>query len=425
MKRILLGLIGLAAGMMCSAQTLEECCELAREQYPAIHKYELIEKTEKFNLSNAARAWIPQLVLAAQATWQNEAPAFPDELSKLVSMLGVDIKGAQKDQYRIALDLNQNIWDGGTTAAQRRLARSEAEVEHYKVDIELYEIEQRVEEMYFGILLLDEKAKQARLVVDLLKSNLDRLRSLHANGVALQSDVDLMEAEWLSAGQQLEQVEVSRKSYRDMLAIFIGKELDAASLERPVPEPLYSRSSARYELAMLNAQQGSLDAQRKLARSQIMPRFSAFAQGFYGYPGLDFFESMRSHDWRFNAVVGVRMAWNISGFYTHKNTQNKLRLAQNQVELQRDIFQFNTRLATVQEDGTILRLKKAVADDARIVELRRNVRMAAESQLDNGVIDVTALLQKITDENTASLNKCVHEVELIQAHYKLKRILNR
>ena len=425
MKRIIVSAIGLAMGVMSFGQNLEECCKLAREHYPAIHKYELIQKTEEFNLSNAVRAWIPQIVFAAQATWQSAAPTFPQELSKLLAFTGVDIKGMEKDQYRIALDVNQNIWDGGVASANKKLARSEAEIDRCKVEIELYEIEQRVEDMYFAILLLDEKAKQAQLVMDLLQSNLNRLRSLYNNGVALQSDVDLVEAELLSAGQQLEQIKVARQSYRNMLALFVGSELKDQPLEKPTSPELKSRTSARYELALLDAQRNHLATQSKLVKSQIMPRFSAFAQGFYGYPGLDMFESMKSQDLGFNAIVGVRMAWNIGGFYNHKNTQNKLKLAQNQVDVQREIFNFNSRLATVQEDGTILRLEKAVADDGRILELRRNVRMAAESQLNNGVIDVTALLKKITDENTASLNKSVHEVELLQARYKLKRILNQ
>ena len=42
-----------------------------------------------------------------------------------------------------------------------------------------------------------------------------------------------------------------------------------------------------------------------------------------------------------------------------------------------------------------------MADDSRIVELRRSVRKVAESQLENGVIDATSLLDKITAESQA------------------------
>ena len=156
-----------------------------------------------------------------------------------------------------------------------------------------------------------------------------------------------------------------------------------------------------------------------------MPRFSAFVQGYYGYPGLDMFKSMVSAEWTLNAIVGVRMSWNIGAFYTKKNNLNKLDAAERQISVQRDIFLFNTQMQTTQDDGEIARLRSALEDDNRIVKLRRSVRMAAESRLENGVIDATDLLRKIADETTATLNRSTHEIELLQATYRLKTTLNQ
>ena len=156
-----------------------------------------------------------------------------------------------------------------------------------------------------------------------------------------------------------------------------------------------------------------------------MPRFSAFAQGYYGYPGMDMFKNMVSSDWSLNAIVGVRMSWNIGAFYTKRNNLEKLNAAQKQIAVQRDVFLFNTQMQTTQDDGEIARLRKAIEDDNRIVELRRRVRMAAESQLENGVIDATDLLRKITDETSATLARSTHEIELLQAIYRLKTTLNQ
>jgi outer membrane protein TolC len=156
-----------------------------------------------------------------------------------------------------------------------------------------------------------------------------------------------------------------------------------------------------------------------------MPRFSLFAQGYYGYPGLDMFQSMVSAEWTPNAIVGVRMSWNIGAFYTKRNNLEKLNTAQRQIDIQRDVFLFNSEMQTTQDDGEIARLRQAVADDERIVELRRRVRMAAESRLENGVIDATDLLRKITDETNAMLNRSTHEIELLQAQYRLKHTLNQ
>ena len=136
-------------------------------------------------------------------------------------------------------------------------------------------------------------------------------------------------------------------------------------------------------------------------------------------------QDMLSSDWSWNAVVGVRMSWNFGGYYTRKNSLGKLRTAQRQVEVQRDVFLFNTRLQTTEESGEIIRLRRALADDDRIVALRRSVREAAESKLRNGVIDTNDLLGKITDEAAAATARSAREIELLKAIYELKHTINQ
>ena len=422
--------ICLLCGMMwltvsAFAQSLDECRRLAREHYPEIRLYDLITQTEQYNLSNAAKAWIPQITISGQATYQSAAPTYPEAFSAMMQSNGIHMSGIRKDQYKIAVDVSQHIWDGGKSKAGRALAEAEAEELRRKTDVSLYDIQSRVDNIYFGILLLDERKAQTEALIALLDSNLARMRTYYKNGVAMQADVDILEAELLTARQTLGQVESSRSSYRHMLEIFIGQALTSPQLERPVLKELGSRTSARPELALFDAQTNKLEAQRKAIYASLMPRFSAFAQGYYGYPGLDMFKSMTSSDGTLNALVGLRMSWNIGTFYTKKNNLEKLNIAQKQIAVGRDIFLFNTEMQTIQEDGEIDRLRKALEDDNRIVELRQRVRKAAESQLVNGVIDTTDLLRKITDETTANLNRSTHEIELLQAIYKLKTTLNQ
>ena len=148
---------------MSAQLTLDECRQLAREHYPEIRQYDLIRKTESYTLSNAARAWIPQLVLSAQATWQTDVPNFPDELTGMLARQGVEIPGLEQDQYKVALELNQTIWDGGKSAADRRIARAEAAEQRTAADVELYALDGRIDELYFGILLLDARIAQTGL----------------------------------------------------------------------------------------------------------------------------------------------------------------------------------------------------------------------------------------------------------------------
>ena len=425
MKQFFLTLFAVVCTAASSGQSLEECRHLAREHYPEIRQYDLIAQTEQYNLSNAARAWIPQVTLSGQATYQSATPTYPEAFNTILQANGVEMAGVSKDQYKVAVDVSQHIWDGGKSKADKAIAEAEAEEQRSRVDVSLYDLQSRVDNLYFGILLLDERKAQTEALIEVLASNLARLQTYYKNGVAMQADVDAVEAELLTARQSLGQVESSRASYRRMLEIFIGQPLAADNLERPAMQLLQSRTSARPELALFEAQESKLEAQRKAINASLMPRFSAFAQGYYGYPGLDMLKSMVSSAWTPNAIIGVRMSWNIGALYTKKNNLEKLNAAEKQIAVQRDVFLFNTQMQITQDDGEIARLRQAIADDSRIVELRRRVRMAAESQLENGVIDATDLLRKITDETSASLARSTHEIELLQATYRLKTTLNQ
>lgn len=426
MKRIALLCGCLLAGLSAGAQvTLDECRRLAREHYPEIRQYDLVRRTEEYTLSNARRAWLPQLSLAAQATWQTEVPSFPNALAGMLAQQGIDMPGMNKDQYKAALELNQTLWDGGKSEADKRIARAEAAEQARSADMDLYALQGRVDNLFFGILLLDERIAQTRLTLDLLRSNLEKVRALQRNGVAMQSDADAVEAELLTVNQQLTQVTASRDSYRRMLEIFTGRPLDGERLERPDASEPRSMESSRPELALFDATADKLTAQERLVKAATRPRFGLFAQGYYGYPGMDYFQSMMSPDWSWNAMAGVKMSWNFGAYYTRKNSLAKLRTAKEQVEMQREIFLFNTRLQTAEESGDIARLRKALADDDRIVALRRSVREAAESKLRNGVIDTDDLLRKITDEAAAATARSAREIELLKTIYELKHTINR
>lgn len=425
MKRwVVIGLLGVLIGVPSWAQTLEACQQLACDHYPEIRQYDLIRQSEQYDLSNAARSWLPQVSFSAQATWQNRVPEFPSALSGMLDQAGVSLRGLDKDQYKVALEVNQTIWDGGQSQADRRVIEATADEHRQATEVDLYAVKGRVNDLYFGILLLEERLGQTDLTIALLQSNLDKVRSLVTNGVAMQTDADAVEAELLSVQQQRVQIEASRESYRRMLELFIGQRL-TERLERPELVGAVSGESARPELAWIDAQQERLAAQELSVKSATRPRFGVFAQGYYGYPGLDYFAGMVSTDWTWNALIGVKMSWNFGAYYTKKNRLSNLRVAQQQLDIQRDVFLFNTDLQVAEEQGNISRLRRALADDDRIVALRRSVREAAESKLRNGVIDTNDLLRKITDEASARSARSLREVELLKAIYELKYTINR
>lgn len=407
------------------AQTLDQCHSLATENYPEIKKYNLILATEQYNLSNASRAWIPQVVLSGQASYQSATPTYPEALNAMIEANGLEMSGIRKDQYKVAIDISQNIWDGGQSKASREIAKAEADEQRSMVDVSLHNLQTRVNNIFFGILLLEEREANTETLIGVLNNNLNQMRTYYNNGIATMADVDAIEAEVLTMQQTLEQVRASRACFRRMLEIFIGQPLSDEKLSKPELASIESRNSARPELQLFDAQINKLNAQRKAINASTMPRFSAFAQGYYGYPGLDMFKSMVAPDWTLNGIIGIRMSWNIGAYYTRKNNLSKLNAAEQNVAIQRDVFLFNTQLQVTQDDGEIARLQNILNNDNQIVRLRKSVRQAAESRFQNGVIDTNDLLQKIADETTAISNRSTHEIELLQAIYRLKTTLNQ
>ena len=425
-KQYLVLALSLLGGVHLSAQvTLEECVTLAQDNYPLIRKYDLLKQTKAMNLSDINRSWLPQINVYAQGTVQNETPTFPESLAELISQTGTNISGLNEWQYKIGADISQNIWDGGASKTGRQIERAEDKERQAALDVQLYTIRKRVEDLYFGILLIEEQAEQTRNIQALLQSNLDKLRTMYENGTAMQSDIDMVEAQCLSTAQQLTQAESTAKSYRKVLEIFTGKSFAGQELMKPnasIPQELLPD---RPELRHFEAQLQANEARNASITASTMPRIGLFAQAYYGYPGFNYFESMMNRDLSFNLLAGVKVSWNIGAFYHKRNDRRKLRLSSDHIAVERDVFLFNTNMQTRSQLDRINELKAVMEKNDRIVELRTNVRKAAEAQLDNGVIDATALLTKLTDEKQARLTASYHEIQLLQSIYQLKYTLNQ
>lgn len=419
------GLLLFAAGALHAQITLEQCVQNARDNYPLIKKYELLDRAQEISLSDINKGWLPQIGVYGQGSVQNAVPSFPDALSDMMAQNGTDMSGLGKLQYKVGAELNQMIWDGGASKSQREIVRADNVERQAQLNVQLYAIRERVENLFFGILLIDEQIKQTQNTQLLLQSNLDRLRSMQANGTAMQSDVDMLEAQCLSVSQQLIQAQSNSQSYRRMLGIFTGIEITGQELIKPTADTPDDMVVNRPEMALFDAQTLANEARFSTIKSGLMPKVGLFAQAYYGYPGFDNFKSMMNRDLSFNVLAGVKVSWNIGAFYTKNNRERQLQIASDGIAADRDIFLFNTSMQTQSQTDRIREIEDLMKEDARIVELRVNVRRAAESQLENGVIDATALLSKITDENQARLSASYHEIQLLQTIYQLKYTLNR
>lgn len=426
MKRLLFLILLMFATVSVFAQqvTLEACRRMARDRYPVSKQYGLIDQSEQFSLSNAARGWLPKLKFSAQASWQTDAARFPDELTALLAEMGTEFQGMRQDQYKVAIDVSQNIYDGGRSAAEKEAARAQAKTDRLSADVELYELESRVDDIYFGILLLEAQQAQMQKRIEILNENKRRCQTLIDNDLALQSDADAVEVELVKANQALTQLRYSAEAYRDMLSLLTGQRVEEGSLVMPADVSTLPTATHRNrpELQLLDAQIDYIDAQKRLLRTNSVPHFSLFAQGWYGYPGLNMFENMQNARWSLNAVAGVRALWDVSALFANRDINEQLENKQQQIELQRDVFDFNTTLQIKQEDSEIARLQQTLQDDERIVSLRRSLRTAAESKYEAGVVSITDVVNAVTDESLALAAQTLHQIELLKKKYELIHI---
>lgn len=412
-------------GLRAEVITIEQCVEKAMENYPLVRKYDLLASTCDIALSDINKGWLPRINTSAQATVQNVVPSFPDALSGMLSQMGQSFEGLGKLQYKIAMELSQNIWDGGVSSARRRVQKAETQVRQEAMDVELYQVRQRVENLFFAILLSEEQIKLNQNTVSLLRSNLDKLQSMLQNGTAMQSDVDMLEAQALVIEQNIVMAQSSADGYRKVLEIFIGASLNDCELERPSMSMPESSDSNRPELNLFEGKLRLVEAGQRLSDTSIMPKIGLFAQAYYGYPGYDYFKSMMNRDLSFNILAGVKVSWNIDSFYTQKNNSLRNAIEMQNIHADKDVFLFNSDIQSASVMESINGLRSIMSKDKEIISLREKVRKSAESQLENGVIDATAFLTKVNDENQAVLTASFHEIELLQEIYNLKYILNQ
>ena len=410
---------------LASAQlTIDKCQQMARENYPLIKKYQLIEQTAAYNLSNAAKAWLPQFQLNARATYQSDVTRIPLDLSQL-SAIGMQIPEMPiptKDQYQATVEVGQVLWDGGAIRAQQKLTKAGSEVERKQLEVELYTFEERVNQLFFGILLLNEQLVQNQLLTDELGRNFTMIKNYMENGVANQSDLDVVKVEQLNAKQMRTQLQSARKAFAEMLGIMIGKTIDEnAGFIKPNPEnPILHPLINRPELQLFEAQNRLFDSQKSLIQSAYMPKLGLFLQGGYGRPGMN----MLSDKFDPFYIGGVRLSWNFGALYTQKNDFRKIETNKNVINTQKELFLYNIHLAVSRENQEIERLRNLMRDDDEIITLRENIRKATDAKVANGTATVTDLMRDLTHENLARQTKAAHEIDWLIAIYNLKNTTN-
>ena len=425
-RNILVTVFLVAAAPSMSAISIEECYRLVRENYPLIKQYELTEAASMYSFENAAMGYLPRISLSGQAVYQSDVTEFPAAFSDLMKMVGIDMAGMSHDQYKVQLEISQTIWDGGYSKVQREAVKAQQEVSELTLDKDMDALESRVNQMYFGILLMEMNLQTNLRMDTLLTANLSAVESAVKNGTALQSDIDNITVERLSLRQQRRQLEMAIRSYKDMLALMIGRKVeDDEIFEIPEPRIVDTSRNLRTELMLFDARLKEIDTRKKMLDVAVMPKFAFFAQGWYGKPGLNIFDDMVYNRMSWNGVLGITFKWDISGFYTRKNDLRSIEASRRSIELQRDVFEWNLGIQNVQIQNEIDRMYDLKASDDEIVRLRESVRKTSESKYRNGMITVNELLGDIVSENNAVTERSRHHLELLKNIYDLKILYNQ
>jgi len=372
--------------------TLEKCKQMARDNYPAIRQYGLIEQSRDLTLSNAAKAWLPGVSVTGFGV------AMTDVLES--SPLG-EMKNSV---YGASVMVNQVIYDGGAIGAQRRVARAKSQVEEAQMDVLLYNINERVEQLFFGILMIDEQTKQVLLLQDNLAISEKTVKSMMNGGLANQSDLDQVQVNQIQAEQQLVNLKTMRKTYIQILGYFINQQGDL-SLQKP--SSIQNSIGERPELKLYASQENMLRVQHKALNSRLMPTVSAFGMAAYHNTMLPIMKDK-------NLIAGVMLKWNIGALYTRKNDLASLENQRQQIDVQRQTFLFNNNLQQQQSNGQIESLRQQMALDDKAVALRESILEKAQKKVEMGTETINELLRDVNAVSEARQQKAIHEIQLLQ-----------
>ena len=397
--------------------SIDDCYKKAQANYPLVKQYGLIEQSKEYNLSNANKGYLPQVSLSAKASYQSEVTKLPITLPNVV------IKGVNKDQYQSVVEVNQTIWDGGVIHNQKKITEASSTVDKQKLDVDMYAINERINQLFFGILLLDEQIKQNILLQDELKRNYSQITSYMTNGIANQADLDAVKVNQLNTAQRKVELEATRKAYREMLIAMIGESIkEDTYLTKPSAAESVSLSETinRPELQLFDAQSNLFETQKSMINSKNLPKLGMFVQGGYSNPALNMLKSEFTPYY----IAGARLSWNFGGLYTKKNEKKLLETSKLNIAVQKETFLFNTNLKMTQQNNEIDKMKQLMQDDDEIIRLRASIKKAAEIKVENGTLSVTELLREINSEDQAKQNKVLHEIQLLMSIYNYKNTTN-
>ncbi|MCF8296099.1 MAG: TolC family protein [Saprospiraceae bacterium] len=410
--------------------TLDYCHNLAIKNYPVSKQKELFIQKNALAVKNLKKNYLPQLSVNAQATYQSDVTAIELDFSEMkvdiqipglpipipelpIEITGPDMPEVAKDQYKMSLDVNQVIYDGGVTNNQRKIEDIDLQINNQSVDVELFSIKQNINDVFFTLFLLQENKKLIEVSKEEINSQLKKIQSGIDNGVILKSNSYAIEAEIIKLEQKQIEAENGILTAFKILNEYCGTEFSENSLIM-LPEQQITANSLnnnRPELTLFDFQKQKITASKKLISTKTRPKMYGFGQVGYGNPGLNMFsEGFNSY-----YIVGARISWNIWDWNQSKTDKKILDIQNKIIDSKKETFEKNIKIAGENSISAISNYELLIQKDNEIIELRTKIKETAASQLANGVITSSEYISELNAETQAKLNLQYHKIQLTKA----------
>lgn len=384
--------------------SLSECLKKAREYHPFYLDKQLLDKTRDLKHRNINSTWFPQLNVNAQATYQSDATKVN------IPIPGVNISGTPLDQYKVSLDLNQVIYDGGDAIARKKVANATINAELQQTETDIYKITEQVAAVYFNTLLLQASRAMYQNTLDDLISKEQKFAAGVRNGIVIQSDQDNIKVEILKTKQLLQEIELSFFNSRWVLSDLTGDTaVMHAEFELPEIGWINTDSIKRPELRLFELQKEVLDGSKSISSTQRMPKLFAFSQAGYGRPGLN----MLKDDFQLYYIVGVKFQWNIWDWNRTSRDKSIYSIQQELIESKKENYLRSVSISSNNELTRIKQLERALETDKEILVLRSGITKQSEKRLDQGMITMSEYLADYNAELKAGLQVETHKIQLL------------
>lgn len=412
MKQLSLLFILFAAQLSISQQkiTLEDCYVLANKNYPLAKQTELLQQKTGSEIEALNKGKLPRIDLNAQATYQSDVTGLPIVMPNVTPL--------NKDQYRATLDINQLLYNGGVIASNTKLKQAQTQTQQQQVQVNLYQIKSKINQLFFSVLLLQERKSILISKQEQLLSKISEVKTGVKFGAILPASEKTLEAENLKIQQQLTEIQFDKKKLLSNLSTLIFSSLDEnTTLTKPIISNTFDKEINRPELKLFDLQNEQIEVSKEVISKNNLPKINAFGQAGYGNPGLN----MLDNSFQTFYMLGLKANWNVFDWNKSKNEKQALSISKEIVATEKETFLLNNNLQLQEIENEIKKTEAIIAADSEIIALRESIEKSSDSQLRNGVITASEYLVELTNLYEAKINQKVHEIQLVlaKANYQI------